>query len=56
MSGISGVAAIAAGGQHSCAITAIDSVCWGDNSGNGQLGNNTNTDSPSPISVVLTCP
>ena len=32
---ISGVAAIAGGGEHSCAITATDSVCWGDNGGTG---------------------
>ena len=48
----SGITAIAAGYQHSCAIAASGTVqCWGAN-GNGQLGNGTNTQSPTPVTVV----
>ncbi len=36
-----GVSAIAVGGSHSCALTAVGVVkCWGNN-GNGQIGNGT---------------
>lgn len=47
----SGVAHIAAGQAHSCAVTATGGVkCWGHN-GYGQLGNNSTTNSVTPVNV-----
>ena len=43
---------IAAGGNQSCAILNDSSVaCWGQND-RGQLGNNSNVDSPAPVTVL----
>lgn len=46
-----GATGVAAGGQHSCAITATFSIrCWGNNAF-GQLGNGTTMTSSSPVQV-----
>jgi alpha-tubulin suppressor-like RCC1 family protein len=47
-----GVQAIAAADSHSCAVLASGAVkCWGKND-KGQLGDGTNTDSVTPVSVT----
>lgn len=47
----SGVAAVAAGSAHSCAVTTGGGVlCWGRN-GDGQLGDGSTTPSPVPVGV-----
>jgi len=44
--------AVTTGAQHSCIVRSNGNVrCWGRNE-NGQLGNNTLTDSPSPVLVL----
>ncbi len=45
------IIAVAAGGQHTCALSADGRIwCWGSNE-KGQLGNGTLADSPAPVQV-----
>ncbi|MDP4074428.1 fibronectin type III domain-containing protein [Acidovorax sp. A1169] len=49
---VNGVAAIAAGESHTCALTTAGGVqCWGGN-GYGQLGDGSTTDATSPQAVA----
>ena len=44
------VTSISAGAVHSCAVASQRAYCWGGNF-NGQLGNNTTTESLTPVAV-----
>jgi alpha-tubulin suppressor-like RCC1 family protein len=47
----SGVSSVALGGAHGCAVTTSGAVqCWGYG-GNGDLGNNSTSDSTTPVAV-----
>ncbi len=50
VSGISNAVALAAGGDHTCAIDGVQVKCWGKNDF-GQLGDNSTTNSNRPVTV-----
>jgi len=48
---LSGIMAISAGGDHTCALTGSGGVkCWGENS-SGELGDNSTTNRPAAVHV-----
>jgi alpha-tubulin suppressor-like RCC1 family protein len=50
--GLTEVTAVAAGGEHGCALVAGGAAyCWGDNR-YGQLGDGTTTWTRAPVAVV----
>ena len=52
VSGLANVTQIAAGKYHTCALRNDGTVwCWGEDA-YGQLGNNSTTDSPTPLEVL----
>jgi len=52
--GVRSKQAIAAGAEHTCAtqVSTFTVYCWGEN-GDGQLGNNSRTDSSTPVSTSM---
>jgi alpha-tubulin suppressor-like RCC1 family protein len=56
VTGIDGVRKVAAGLRHTCALTEAGVVwCFGSNA-EGQLGNNSEEDSDTPVAADLPCP
>ncbi|HJL28464.1 MAG TPA: hypothetical protein RMI62_05310, partial [Polyangiaceae bacterium LLY-WYZ-15_(1-7)] len=54
VSGVTGATEVAAGGNHSCAVTGSGVMCWGQNDA-GQVGNGesgSGTYAPSPVAVT----
>ena len=52
VTGIAGATALGGGRQHVCAVVAGDVGCWASNT-KGQLGNGTQTDQTSPVTVAF---